>query len=53
VYGTSRILKTHAAALNDCERSVGTIRLPADKPLPAALVTKLVEARIGQVNKGR
>ena len=53
LYGMSRILKTHAAALKDYELSTGTIRFPADKPLPAALVTKLVKARIAEVNKGR
>jgi uncharacterized protein YdhG (YjbR/CyaY superfamily) len=53
LYGMSRILKANAAALKDYELSTGTIRFPPDKPLPAALVTKLVEARIGEVNKGR
>jgi uncharacterized protein YdhG (YjbR/CyaY superfamily) len=53
LYGMSRILKAHAAALKGYELSTGTIRFPVDKPLPAALVTKLVKARIAEINKGR
>ena len=38
--------------LEDYETSKGTIRFPADKPLPVALVRKLVRARIAE-NEGR
>lgn len=31
----------------------GTIRFPVDKPLPASLVRKVVEARIAQVEGGK
>jgi uncharacterized protein YdhG (YjbR/CyaY superfamily) len=38
--------------LKDYDISKGTIRFQADKPLPAALVRKLVKARIAE-NEGR
>jgi uncharacterized protein YdhG (YjbR/CyaY superfamily) len=39
-------VEAHKEELKDYDTSTGTIRFQADKPLPAALVTKLVKARI-------
>jgi uncharacterized protein YdhG (YjbR/CyaY superfamily) len=40
------------AELERYDTGKGTIRFPADKPLPAALVRKVVKARIAQVERG-
>ena len=38
----------HKDALERYETSKGTIRFPADRPLPGALVRKLVKARVAE-----
>ena len=49
---SSSTVEAHRDALKDYDTSKGTIRFQADKPLPAALVRKLVKARIVE-NGGR
>ncbi len=53
LYGTSRkFIDAHAAELKPYVQSKGTLQFPADKPLPYALVTKIVEARVAEIEKG-
>jgi uncharacterized protein YdhG (YjbR/CyaY superfamily) len=52
LYGTSgRFIKAHAAELAPYVQSKGTIQFPSDKPLPVGLVTKIVKARVAEVEK--
>jgi uncharacterized protein YdhG (YjbR/CyaY superfamily) len=48
--GSSATLKKFRNELRDFQSSKGTIRFSARKPLPAALVKKLVKARIAEKN---
>ncbi len=45
---SSSTVAAHQDELEDYDTSKGTIRFPADKPLPVALVRKLVKARIAE-----
>jgi uncharacterized protein YdhG (YjbR/CyaY superfamily) len=55
--GSSATLKKFRNDLKDFERSKGTIRFSPDKPLPSALVKKLLKARMAEngdrVNKNK
>ena len=53
LYGSMsrRFIDAHAAELKTYELSKGTIKFPADKPLPDRLVTKIVKARLAEVKK--
>ena len=45
---SSRLIRAFKHELRDFSTSTGTIRFPLDKPMPAALVKKLVKARIAE-----
>jgi uncharacterized protein YdhG (YjbR/CyaY superfamily) len=45
---SGRLVEEFADELKSYKTSKGTIQFPADKPLPAALVKKMVKARVAQ-----
>jgi uncharacterized protein YdhG (YjbR/CyaY superfamily) len=47
-YAGAHPVRAHKDELKAYDASKGTIRFPADKPLPAALVRKLVKTRIAE-----
>jgi uncharacterized protein YdhG (YjbR/CyaY superfamily) len=48
---SSTTVAAHRDELKAYDTSKGTIRFPADKPLPAALIKKLVKTRIADIQK--
>jgi uncharacterized protein YdhG (YjbR/CyaY superfamily) len=48
-FPTAAILKAFENELKKFATSKGTIQFPMDKPLPAALVKKMVKARVAQI----
>jgi uncharacterized protein YdhG (YjbR/CyaY superfamily) len=52
LYGTSStFIKAHTAELKPYIQSKGTIQFPADRPIPYGLVTKIVKARVAEIEK--
>jgi uncharacterized protein YdhG (YjbR/CyaY superfamily) len=49
LFPTASVIQAFKNELKAYQTSKGTIRFPVDKPLPAALVKKLVKARVAQV----
>jgi uncharacterized protein YdhG (YjbR/CyaY superfamily) len=53
VMSTSNAMRARLAALKSYDVGGGSIKFSADKPLPATLVTRLVKARIAEVQQAR
>jgi uncharacterized protein YdhG (YjbR/CyaY superfamily) len=52
LYGTGNsFIKAHPTELKGYVMSKGTLQFPADKPLPYGLVTKIVKARLAEIDK--
>jgi uncharacterized protein YdhG (YjbR/CyaY superfamily) len=49
LFPTASVIEAFKKELEGFPTSRGTIQFPTDKPLPAALVKKLVKARVAQV----
>jgi uncharacterized protein YdhG (YjbR/CyaY superfamily) len=49
LFPTASVVETFKNELKDFSTSKGTIHFPTDKPLPTALIKKLVKARVAQV----
>ncbi len=50
-YPTASAMEAFKEELSPYETSKGTIRFPLDKPLPVALVKRIVKYRVKQVSK--
>ncbi len=49
LFPTAAVIQEFKHELKEYKTSKGTIHFPLDKPLPAALVKKIVKARVAQV----
>ena len=51
LFPTASVIKTFKNELKGYFTSKGTIHFPTDKPLPVALVKKMVKARAAQIDR--
>jgi len=51
LFPTASVIETFKHELKGFSTSKGTIHFPTDRPLPAALVKKLVKARVAQIER--
>jgi uncharacterized protein YdhG (YjbR/CyaY superfamily) len=49
IFPTARVIEMFKSDLKPFTISKGTIQFPTDKPLPAALIKKMVKARLAQI----
>jgi uncharacterized protein YdhG (YjbR/CyaY superfamily) len=49
LFPTAAVIEKFKSELKGFTISKGTIQFPTDKPLPAALVRKMVKARVAQI----
>ena len=49
LFPTAAVIDAFKNELKGFSTSKGTIHFPADKPLPTALIKKLVKARVAQI----
>jgi len=49
VFPTAAVIEKFKDELKDYRTSKGTIQFPVDEPLPAALVKKMVKARLAEI----
>ena len=49
LFPTAAVIEAFKSELKGFSTSKGTIHFPTDRPLPAALVKKLVKARVAQI----
>jgi len=52
-FPTAAVIKAHHSELEGYTLSKGTIQFPLNRPLPAALVKKMVKMRVAQIEKGK
>ncbi len=51
LFPTASVIAKFKAELKDYKTSKGTVQFAIDKPLPAALVKKMVKARLAEIQK--